>query len=206
MRGETLQTGSLTLRFWHITESRDELTALCRERGIDCTHITEVKSNKRACEMLAELLLIQDFDKKWVLAHDENGAPYIKGKEQTFISITHSDDIMCVATALLPFGIDIELNTEKILRVRERFLNTEELTFFPDDDRLHHMMAWTAKEAMYKASSTKGIDFRNDIRLAPDLRSGMITHDDETKHYDIRHLWYGNREFLVTIATFTTRL
>ena len=201
MRGEIMISGTIKLRFWHITESRDELMSLCCENGIKCDHVTAVKSDKRACEMLAVLLLVHDFNKKWELAHNEDGAPSIRNQKGPFISITHSENVVCVATSPLPFGIDIEMNSEKILRVRKKFLNEEELLYFPEDNALHHMMAWTAKEAVYKAFSTKGLDFRNNIRLTPELHRGVVEHDGEITRYHISRLWYGKHDFLITIAT-----
>lgn len=201
MRGEMIISGVVKLRFWHITESRNELTSLCLAKGIKSDHVTVVKSDKRACEMLAVLLLVHDFDNKWELSHNEDGAPYIMNQLGTFISITHSGNVVCVATSPLPFGIDIEMNTEKIMRVRKKFLNEDELHYFPEDDSLHHMMAWTAKEAVYKAFSTKGLDFRNSIRLKPELNIGIVENDGEITRYHISRLWYGKRDFLITIAT-----
>ena len=52
-----------------------------------------------------------------------------------------------------------------MLRVRERFLSNAELAAIPADDLLKNVIAWTAKEAAYKAALCEGLDFRNAIRI-----------------------------------------
>lgn len=112
------------------------------------------------------------------LEHYDNGAPYLEG-EQTRISITHCPGLLAVAT--LPktpeadlrlftlrtaMGIDAERrDRRKVLDVRERFLSAEELDLVPADDLVAHISAWTAKEALYKAALTPGLDWRQDIIL-----------------------------------------
>lgn len=109
--------------------------------------------------------------------HYKNGAPYLEGSNAR-ISVTHTDGMLAVAT--LPptpeadlrvfsprtaMGIDTErADREQVLRVRERFLNEEELKLTANDDVEGNVLAWTAKEAMYKAAMTEeGIDIREQL-------------------------------------------
>lgn len=110
------------------------------------------------------------------VGHFDSGAPFVSGSEAR-ISVTHTDGLLCVAT--LPptpevrlgefseraaMGIDAErLDREKVLRVRERFLSPDELKLMPADDVAANVLAWTAKEALYKAALTPGLDFRTQI-------------------------------------------
>lgn len=112
------------------------------------------------------------------LEHFDSGAPYLAG-EDTRISVTHTAGLLAVATLprtpeadLLHFntrtamGIDAERrDREQVLRVRERFLNEKELALVPADDLVANITAWTAKEAMLKATLNPAIDIRRDIRL-----------------------------------------
>lgn len=118
------------------------------------------------------------------LGHFRNGAPFINGSDAR-ISISHTDGLYVVAT--LPetpetdlsefseraaLGVDTERkDREQVLRVRERFLSDGELAEIPDDDVLKNVVAWTAKEAAYKASLCEGLDFRNAIRI--DIMPGI---------------------------------
>lgn len=110
--------------------------------------------------------------------HFANGAPFLFG-DTCRISITHTGHFLVVAS--LPrtpeatlgefsprtaMGIDAErLDREQVLKVRDRFLNSEELALIPSDDLEANIKGWTAKEAMYKAAMSPGIDFREDIRI-----------------------------------------
>lgn len=120
------------------------------------------------------------------IGHFKNGAPFLYGYSGR-ISVTHCQGMLAVAT--LPqtpevkldvysdraaLGIDAErLDREQVLRVRERYLSETELALISEDDLQSNVMAWTIKEAAYKAALADGVDFRRDIaitsmpRLAP---------------------------------------
>lgn len=112
------------------------------------------------------------------LGHFRNDAPFLVG-ETGRISITHTGRFLAVAT--LPdtpevdlsvfseraaMGIDAErADREQTLRVREKFLSDDELQMIDKEDVKMNVMAWTAKEALYKAAMQEGLDFRNNIRI-----------------------------------------
>lgn len=110
--------------------------------------------------------------------HFPSGAPFIDG-EQCRISITHAHHFLAVAT--LPrtpevdlahfsprtaMGIDAErADREQVLKIRSKFLSDRELEMIPEDDVEQNILAWTIKEAAYKAALTEGLDFRNAITI-----------------------------------------
>lgn len=110
--------------------------------------------------------------------HFPSGAPYIEGSSER-ISVTHTDGLLAVAT--LPptpeatlaeyaprtaMGIDAErADRDQVLRLRERFLSPRELEMIKSDDLEANITAWTAKEALYKAALTPGLDFREGIHI-----------------------------------------
>lgn len=110
------------------------------------------------------------------LGHFPNGAPFLFG-QTTRISLTHAGHLLAVAT--LPktpeadlahfaqrtaLGIDAERNDrQQVLKVRDRFLSEAEKELVPADNIEANIIAWTAKEALYKAAMTEGLDLRNDI-------------------------------------------
>ena len=110
------------------------------------------------------------------ILHFDNGAPFINGMPQR-ISITHTSHFLAVAfipitpesdlasfnpqTAL---GIDAEkINREQVLKIREKFLSDNELKNFDAEDVKANIMAWTAKEAVYKATFQPELDYKNKI-------------------------------------------
>ena len=110
--------------------------------------------------------------------HFENGAPFLDNYPGR-ISITHTSHFFAVAS--LPktpevnlenfslraaMGIDAEpLTREKVLNVRKKFLSNEEELIIPADNLLKNIQAWTAKEALYKAALTSGIDFKENLKI-----------------------------------------
>ncbi|MCC8115538.1 MAG: 4'-phosphopantetheinyl transferase superfamily protein [Bacteroidales bacterium] len=81
--------------------------------------------------------------------HNADGAPIVKGIP--YISITHSQRLAAVATSDTgPIGIDAEEWRSALERVKTRFLSAEELEWCDD-----LLLAWTIKEAVYKASGIK---------------------------------------------------
>lgn len=112
------------------------------------------------------------------VGHLPNGAPLLHN-EETRISITHTGHLLVVAS--LPktpeanlsefsvrtaMGVDAEhCDRSQVLKVRERFLSPQELTMIASDDIAANVIAWTAKEALYKAAFVPGIDIREGLRL-----------------------------------------
>lgn len=111
------------------------------------------------------------------LLHLQSGAPLLEN-EETRISITHTPGLYAVASlpktpdadltqfaARTALGIDAErADREQALRVRERFLSDEELALVGDGLE-RTIIAWTAKEALYKAALAHGTDWRRCLRI-----------------------------------------
>ncbi len=111
------------------------------------------------------------------IGHFPGGAPFLFGYAGR-ISISHTDGLFAVAT--LPatpdvelghfseraaMGIDVERSDRaQVVRIADRFLSEDEKLLVGEDVELG-VLAWTAKEAAYKAALTAGLDFRQDIRI-----------------------------------------
>lgn len=110
--------------------------------------------------------------------HLDCGAPLLYG-DAARISISHTDGLLVVAT--LPptpeaglgtfaertaLGIDAErADRGQVLKVRPRFLNEAELAIVPADDVQANIVAWTCKEALYKAVLAPGPDWRTQLSI-----------------------------------------
>lgn len=198
---DTIRLNDITVYFWEIKETRSELEDLCNKFGIDISHITNIKSNQRACEKLATLLIIAlVLGNNAKLCHTDEGAPFIKDS-LTHISISHSAHLVAVAFSSSPIGIDIEHKAEQVLRVRKKFLNDRELSIIDYNDKVINLRLWTAKEAVYKVHGKKGIDFKNDIYQDTHTKS-IYRASDGLKNvlYNVEHYQYDNN-FTIAIAT-----
>ena len=139
----------------------------------------ETKSGKVWREMAKQIYCENGRDGYRELGHFPNGAPFIFG-DTARISMTHTDHLLAVATLpktpeadlakFLPrtaMGIDAErLDRSQVIKVRDKFLSDEEKALVPEDELEKNIIAWTCKEALYKAAMTDGIDFRNAITIS----------------------------------------
>lgn len=140
------------------------------------------------------------------LGHFRNGAPFIFGEENR-ISVSHTEGMLVVAT--LPatpeidlsefslraaMGVDVErADRDQVLRIREKFLSSEERgegegsgnvetgVVIPPDDVRANIIAWTAKEACYKAVLGATPDFAKDIHIVklPELGPAVPVYNKE---------------------------
>lgn len=97
--------------------------------------------------------------------HHDSGVPYLVGREDISLSVSHSRDYAAVAfSSERTIGVDIEQWREQLLRVAPRVLSESEMAVYGVSSDLL-LRAWTMKEALYKAALTPGLDFRRDITL-----------------------------------------
>ncbi|MCH5241825.1 MAG: 4'-phosphopantetheinyl transferase superfamily protein [Muribaculaceae bacterium] len=138
---------------------------------------------------LARQIFCEQGENYKVIDHFENGAPYLEGYPGR-ISLTHTTHFFAVAT--LPktpevnldsfnprasMGIDAEsLERTQVLKVRNKFLSDKELELVPEENIKANIIAWTSKEALYKAALTPGMDFRENIRITklPELQNDPV--------------------------------
>lgn len=128
----------------------------------------ENKSGKLWRDMAMQIYCENGVDGFREIGHFANGAPFLFGLTSR-ISVTHTAHLLAVAT--LPktpeanlsqfaprtaMGIDAErLDREQVLRVRDKFLSDEEKAIVSEDSLEANIIAWTSKEALYKAAMTE---------------------------------------------------
>lgn len=131
------------------------------------------------------------------IGHFSQGAPFLYNSSGR-ISVTHCKGLFAVAT--LPdtpevtlgeyseraaLGIDAErCDREQVLRIRDRFLNDNELAMIPAEDVTANILAWTVKEACYKAVLADGLDWRKDINIERMPKFGPPTPVYDKKEFD----------------------
>lgn len=124
------------------------------------------REDRRAREREAVAGLLSELLPGALIAHRPDGAPYLEGMPDVYISISHSVHYAAIALAPFPIGIDIEEPREQLRRVASRVLSDSELAAADTLPSLLH--AWTVKEALYKlAPSPEACDFRSYITVNP---------------------------------------
>lgn len=138
----------------------------------------ENKSGEIWREMAMQIYCENGVDGFREVGHFPNGAPFLSGVNSR-ISVTHTGHLLAVATLpktpeadLTKFGlrtamgIDAEaLDRSQVIKVRDRFLSDAEKEVVREDNLEDNIIAWTAKEALYKAGMTEGLDFRDCITI-----------------------------------------
>lgn len=119
--------------------------------------------------------------------HLDCGAPVLYGIPQR-ISVSHTSH--CMAVASLPktpdinlrevnirtaIGIDLEkADRAQVLKIRDKFLSQTEKALLNEiteiesatkDEIKEHILAWTCKEALYKADMGEARDWKEDYRI-----------------------------------------
>ena len=118
------------------------------------------KTEKRRLEFLASRYLLKylipDFSFIDLKSHSE-GKPFFEDSRVHF-SISHSFPYVAVVIDENPVGIDVQIFQDKILRLQQKFLSTEERNLF-DNSVEAITLAWAAKEAAFKWFGEGKVDF-----------------------------------------------
>ena len=102
------------------------------------------------------------------IGHTSAGAPFVVGRDDLHISVSHSRSEVAVAISTDgPVGVDIESPSPRVARVVTREMG-------PDEPALiDPLRAWTAKEAVFKCAGVDGLVL-SDIRLDDDAVTAYL--------------------------------
>jgi phosphopantetheinyl transferase len=95
--------------------------------------------------------------------------PYLPNEEYHF-SISHCGDYAAaIVSKTNRVGIDIETPTQRIIRIKDKFLNQQEKKEWGANEQQPDIIAltllWSCKEAVFKWYGYGGIDFSDHIQL-----------------------------------------
>ena len=165
---KTIRFSSTTQIFvWKITESFEQLNDEVQLNEKNCIRLEGMKSEMHQRGFLSVRKLLQiagytDFD----LYYDEFGKPHLT--DDKYISITHSHNFSAIIVSDETVGIDIELQRDKIIRIADKFVDTE-FSYLDKNDLESYIkkltVIWGAKEAIFKIRNEKGISFKEHIEV-----------------------------------------
>jgi len=155
------------LGIWYIEEPEEFfLKEVPLQRGISHPH-------KRLQHLAGRYLLKQlfpDFPYQEILIADTR-KPYLPF-EQYHFSISHCGNYAAaIVSSQSRVGIDIEIPSEKLFKISNKFLHPDELMLLFDGNDLQAKdinrltIAWSAKESVFKWWSYGKVDFKEHIRL-----------------------------------------
>jgi phosphopantetheinyl transferase len=140
----------------------------------------EKMNEKRKCEWLTVRTLLKTLSgEEKEIAYQPNGKPYLSDHSYQ-VSISHTnykgtagDDKLLgyVAMALneeTKVAIDIEMISPRILKIKNRFLTEKETqSISKNNEIIHLLLHWSAKESVYKIVDTDNVDYQSQIHIAP---------------------------------------
>lgn len=125
-------------------------------------------SEHRQAEWLAVRLLLQRILSLPIpaIVYDAYRHPFLEPPTHR-IAISHTRKWVAIGLhKQYDIGIDIQVITEKVFRIKERFLHFSELTALTDKAQLWaYTLCWSAKETLYKLQGKKELHFKDHIRL-----------------------------------------
>lgn len=162
---EDIQLSSTTrIIVWEIKETIDFLKSGLNFSDFSKKTLLKKKSAIHQKQFLAvrnilKLLSIRDID----LSYCVNGKPIIK---YGHISISHSKEFVAVLISDEKVGVDIESNSDKCFRIKQKFIGTENEFPIKIDMRIAQVI-WNMKECLYKFIDFKEIDFKKNLIVIP---------------------------------------
>ena len=155
---------------WRITETAGELLEKVRLSDSETILYGTFRHELRKKQWLAYRVLLKHLltPLPTAIFYDLNGKPILESGSH-HISVSHAGEFAAVVcSGNIPVGIDIERMKDRVERVKERFLQKNELDSIQEKTRLEQLYVyWGGKEALYKLHGTPNVDFKNDIHIHP---------------------------------------
>ena len=129
--------------------------------------ISEMRSERRVIEWLATRVLISELlENDVTILNSADGSPFLSDHSCN-ISISHTKDyVVILLSEKHQVGIDIESISDRIYRIKERFISDKE-HIDPDNSLIHLLLHWSAKETMFKLLHKSEVDFIDHLYVHP---------------------------------------
>jgi len=167
-------------------------------------NLIKIRKGKNSKEyFLAVRKLLENEDPELTINYDFKGKPFLN--KQKGISISHSNEIVAIGISNeIDFGIDIQYKTDKIFKIKNKFLSKNESKFLGKTDDIELLTKlWSAKESIFKALGKEGVSFSNDLEINTinnkDLfRAGYYKKDNIKIKFDLDFLFI--EEYIICYA------
>lgn len=157
-------------------------------------------STLAAVELAKTNLLCKVFGAETQLIKLQNGKPIaIQGKE---ISISHSGNLVALAVAEFPIGIDLQEASPKLGKIKTKFISDIEFALIENYrgifDPVH--LLWCAKEAVFKIYG-ENLPFKDIVANSLELeQTGVLTFTvNEVKVHSVYYTFFENFCFALAV-------
>ena len=153
------------LIIWEISETINDLKTelLLSEDSLKLLDQRKSEIHKKqflAIRNILKELSIDDQD----LVYEESGKPFIRDGQN--ISFSHSNIYVAVIISKQIVGIDIETVSDRIFKIKNKFLETE-LKYPIEFNQDTLLVYWNIKESIFKSLRNSQIDFKQNIIVLP---------------------------------------
>ena len=164
-------TATYAYGVWKIDETDSILLSMLDQKEWYQPYLESVSSSNRrqewlACRVLLKELLGYEVEVKY----RPSGAPYLS-EDNKRISFSHTKGYVAVQVTTANqhlAAIDIEYTSERIKKIKHRFMNeAEEESLDRANETQHLLLHWCAKETLYKLIDRKDIEFRDHLHVCP---------------------------------------
>lgn len=155
--------------------------------------ISNMKSERRVIEWLATRVLLSELlEGDPMIENSSDGRPFLSDGSY-HISISHTKDYVAILLSeKFQVGIDIETISDRICRIRERFVSEQEY-IDEKNDVIHLLLHWSAKETMFKLLNESEVDFKKHLLIShftPQQKGTFEvceTRSKQQKHFTIHY-------------------
>lgn len=190
---------------WQIGEDENFFLENLDLNAAETAELTPIRGNRRL-EWLAARLLLHEMPvsrssasgvsgtrsgasgHRHFIEKAPSGQPFWPARPDVFFSISHSGGLVAALISDKKCGIDWQVFTDKISRIRSKFLNETELEQAENSAEPDFLnIAWGAKESLFKAWGAGEIDFRKHLRLDFSTNSGWVEKGETRLAFDVFH-------------------
>jgi phosphopantetheinyl transferase len=203
IKKESLDKGT-SLCVWKCGETIDQLRSLAAIDKDDLVKLNKFGNPNRKIHFLIVRIICKQMTGSSKIHYNDEGKPFITATNK-HISISHSHDYVAVLLSVNSnIGLDIQRKEEKIIRIRERFLNLRENKMIDTNNIEHLTILWCAKESVYKIHGDPNVFFKEHITIqsTSGFQSPHLTAElNHTLYSDIHHLKFEILENYVLVYT-----
>lgn len=126
--------------------------------------LSNLKNEKRRLEFCAIRFIRNQKNIPFSIAYSPIGAPYLVGSPM-HVGISHSNDLVGLALAPFKIGLDIELISDRIHGIKNRFTTSQEVALFSYAEAINLTIIWTIKEVLYKLAGRLEINLISELMI-----------------------------------------
>jgi 4'-phosphopantetheinyl transferase len=162
-------SNDVNIGLWQIDESTEFFESNLVLYNEEVNEIAELSERKQREWLSSRYLLqsIMNIDYRLAVIKNDNGKPYLIGTNH-HISLSHSANFIAAIVAPFAIGIDVQYITEKIDRIKHKFLSEKEYQHYSEYQNLLMLhIYWGAKESLFKVYGLGSVDFKKHLYIEP---------------------------------------